>query len=606
MRWVLFCAVSLLVIFLLWIFLARKAKEHKAQNMKSMIPLYLSNIRLYNEHLGERHRFSHPIYYINLDKNVDRRRSTEEQLSKISQDYTRVPGVLGSLITNLKKGEIQGVKFVNRYSKLKKAEIGCTLAHLMAIKTARDAGHEMALICEDDIYVDSYSITLTIDELLARAPHDWEMLKLAVGGIEITGDPTSPTFISLDDEPDAWSNAAYLINRRGMDKILSVSGSNPFKLAPFGTNPLLKPPTGGVADKFIPGLMQTYIVMPPMFGFITSLPSTIHQDHVDLVHLPFQYQFLHMLNDRVLHQMPWKMHLCKSYDDAFSRKVWEMPVTGEMSDANLVISNVLCDNQQIAKAKGFRVIIDREPWNVSDRRHGDLIISTKHPSSGFLPKNMPSMYLPCYSAAFAEQGLRPSVLLKPKKKPTKNKFCAFAYSNCDTGRYEGVRNRIDFFKLMQKITGDRVDSWGKCENNMTLPADSGQWKNHESYTPYKFVIAFENDYPDGYISEKLINPMLAGAIPIYLGDKSVGEHFNPRSFINVRDYPSWDACIKHVLELDADDEAYDAMFYQPWLKENKLTPHFSWWDPSLGDFYQQLTRYTPGVPNRSSRSVKPE
>ena len=36
---------------------------------------------------------------------------------------------------------------------------------------------------------------------------------------------------------------------------------------------------------------------------------------------------------------------------------------------------------------------------------------------------------------------------------------------------------------------------------------------------YRFVVAFENDAADGYMTEKIVNAMLAGAIPIYAGPK---------------------------------------------------------------------------------------
>jgi GR25 family glycosyltransferase involved in LPS biosynthesis len=36
-----------------------------------------------------------------------------------------------------------------------KSEIGCTMSHLIAIKKAYKNGHEIAMICEDDILFDT-------------------------------------------------------------------------------------------------------------------------------------------------------------------------------------------------------------------------------------------------------------------------------------------------------------------------------------------------------------------------------------------------------------------------------------------------------------------
>ena len=53
------------------------------------------------------------------------------------------------------------------------------------------------------------------------------------------------------------------------------------------------------------------------------------------------------------------------------------------------------------------------------------------------------------------------------------------------------------------------------------------------YRDYRFVVALESERRSDYITEKLINAMLSGAIPIYWGAPEVGAHFNQRSFIDV-------------------------------------------------------------------------
>ena len=51
--------------------------------------------------------------------------------------------------------------------------------------------------------------------------------------------------------------------------------------------------------------------------------------------------------------------------------------------------------------------------------------------------------------------------------------------------------------------------------------------------------------------------MLAGSIPIYLGCKDVDKHFNRDSFINVRDFDTWENCIQYILYLDSNKEEYE-------------------------------------------------
>lgn len=66
----------------------------------------------------------------------------------------------------------------------------------------------------------------------------------------------------------------------------------------------------------------------------------------------------------------------------------------------------------------------------------------------------------------------------------------------------------------------------------------------ELYKPYKFVITFENTTSvDGYVSKKIIIPLLAGCIPIYYGNDCVREQFITNCFINAADFQNSDHCI---------------------------------------------------------------
>jgi len=95
-----------------------------------------------------------------------------------------------------------------------------------------------------------------------------------------------------------------------------------------------------------------------------------------------------------------------------------------------------------------------------------------------------------------------------------------------------------------------------------------------TYKPYKFVIAFENNYIDGYITEKIINPILAGAIPIYWGTSDVKQHFNPKRFIYINDFPTFEDCIKYIEKIDQDDQLYRQIINEPFMINNELNEYF--------------------------------
>jgi hypothetical protein len=146
---------------------------------------------------------------------------------------------------------------------------------------------------------------------------------------------------------------------------------------------------------------------------------------------------------------------------------------------------------------------------------------------------------------------------------SKTKFCNFVVSNPRCPE----RNR--FFRMLNRRK--HVDSGGRHFNNLGRPiADKLTFVRD-----YKFTLAFENSISDGYTTEKLVEPMLAGSLPVYWGNPQVARDFNPRSFINVSAFPDFDSAIDHILKVDADDALYLSYLREPWF--NSDTPP-SWFD----------------------------
>lgn len=114
----------------------------------------------------------------------------------------------------------------------------------------------------------------------------------------------------------------------------------------------------------------------------------------------------------------------------------------------------------------------------------------------------------------------------------KTRFCNFIYSN-------PVSHRERFFTALSKYK--RVDAPGKSMNNMPSidlgKAEGDMWARKRTFlSQYKFTIAFENYAYAGYHTEKILDPMTVDSLPIYLGNPMIGQHFNPRSFINAQEY----------------------------------------------------------------------
>ena len=145
----------------------------------------------------------------------------------------------------------------------------------------------------------------------------------------------------------------------------------------------------------------------------------------------------------------------------------------------------------------------------------------------------------------------------------KTKFCYFLYKN------SRAIERIEFAKKLMRYK--RVDCMGIVLNNMPqiMPwADSDGFSDLKILKDYKFGIAFENHSRDGYITEKIFRSYLAGAIPIYWGDRRVTDQINPAAFINCHDFANFDEVVAHVIEVDNDPNLYQSYVNAPLLLPN--------------------------------------
>jgi len=153
-----------------------------------------------------------------------------------------------------------------------------------------------------------------------------------------------------------------------------------------------------------------------------------------------------------------------------------------------------------------------------------------------------------------------SKLAKTKvgKEMLERKFCNFVYSQDRIGSVAKLRK-----EFCQKLSQYKhVDCPGRVLNNIDNAIsvrDGRTWQASkiEFLRNYKFTIAFENQYVEGYWTEKLTDAFFARSIPIYFGDPLIGEIFNTKAFINGHEYGGdMDKIIERVKEIDSNDELY--------------------------------------------------
>lgn len=105
-----------------------------------------------------------PVYYINMAQSGKRRERIERTFSPLwdLQHFPAIDGVNKTLVEELMGSENYASlkpflydtvqkKRMSDFDTLSNAEVGCILSHLLAIRQAYLAGHEMVMIIEDDL-----------------------------------------------------------------------------------------------------------------------------------------------------------------------------------------------------------------------------------------------------------------------------------------------------------------------------------------------------------------------------------------------------------------------------------------------------------------------
>ncbi|XP_067656953.1 alpha-(1,3)-fucosyltransferase C-like [Haliotis asinina] len=158
---------------------------------------------------------------------------------------------------------------------------------------------------------------------------------------------------------------------------------------------------------------------------------------------------------------------------------------------------------------------------------------------------------------WVETRLNQSGLILTDAFAEKSKMAVWIASNCedDVHRYRLVK------KLQQYLP---VDTYGACGD---LSCD----KNcDEKFKKYKFVLSFENSHCEDYITEKYWLGLQRNQIPVVYGGADYEAMVPPRSFINVRDFPTISALATYMLKVAHNRTLYNSYF--DWMRNYHLPP----------------------------------
>jgi len=147
----------------------------------------------------------------------------------------------------------------------------------------------------------------------------------------------------------------------------------------------------------------------------------------------------------------------------------------------------------------------------------------------------------------------------------KTQFCNFVYLHPVPFR-DAIFNQLKAYK--------RVDSAGSHLNSMngwTVPmTPSRVGAKVEFFGRYKFTLAIENSIWPGYMTEKLVDPMFAHSIPIYIGDPQAQLSFDTSSYIDFSRFPTINQMLEFVREVDNDRALYLKLLAAPYYRNNVI------------------------------------
>ena len=282
-----------------------------------------------------------PIYWINVDSHFIKAHYMRRQLSRVASTHTKIKASNPhDIMRRLKMdsgdpnrlracGEVVESydSTVHQYEREKMniflaSEIACTVSHIRAIQIAYFSGQSKVVIMEDDL---SFQHAFTWRHPLSHyvsdenTPKGWEILQIVSVNPQQAYDPDSKysqrhahlegydnnSYRILPWDNSIWGTAGYVINRKGMFRILSETRS----LYVHGTVGWLPCSPSPLADHLLYNLTPSYTFNWPVL-------SILHIENDDAIHdissLEFQVQmaaFLRAEFSNDSHPLPWRKHL---------------------------------------------------------------------------------------------------------------------------------------------------------------------------------------------------------------------------------------------------------------------------------------------------------
>ena len=115
--------------------------------------------------------------------------------------------------------------------------------------------------------------------------------------------------------------------------------------------------------------------------------------------------------------------------------------------------------------------------------------------------------------------------------------------------YSERRRAIDYFENNHP---DKFEFYGNGWDSLKHPCYKGRCKEKaEVFHRYRFAICYENMQGlNGYITEKLLDCLESGIVPIYLGAPNIKDIVPGKCFIDFRDFANYDELFEYIVNID--------------------------------------------------------
>ena len=121
-------------------------------------------------------------------------------------------------------------------------------------------------------------------------------------------------------------------------------------------------------------------------------------------------------------------------------------------------------------------------------------------------------------------------------------------------KYSNMKKRKQFDKVCcEKLGSNKYQSYGRGWDKRCFKGSLPGNQNYDVIASHKFTLAIENCSIPGYVTEKMMHTMFFGSIPIYLGATDVEKYVPKNTFIDVRDFDSYDKIIDFIVDLTEEE-----------------------------------------------------